>query len=102
RFRGHSVPGWLIRSGGGRKPMSRRVLIMGAAGRDFHNFNVAYRDSANHEVVAFTATQVPFIARRGYPPVLAGPRDPAGSPDHPGTHLDRRPPHPAHVDAALC
>ena len=69
--------------------MSRRVLIMGAAGRDFHNFNVAYRDSANHEVVAFTATQVPFIARRVYPPVLAGPRYPGGIPIHPETHLDR-------------
>ena len=53
--------------------MSRRVLIMGAAGRDFHNFNVAYRNSADHEVVAFTATQIPFLARRVYPPVLAGP-----------------------------
>jgi predicted GTPase len=57
--------------------MSRRVLIMGAAGRDFHNFNVAYRDNPEVEVVAFTATQIPFIDQRRYPPELAG----AGYPD---------------------
>ena len=67
--------------------MPRRVLIMGAAGRDFHNFNVAYRDSADHEVVAFTATQIPFIADRVYPPVLAGPRYPAGIVIHPESEL---------------
>jgi len=48
--------------------MSRRVLIMGAAGRDFHNFNVAYRGDRRYEVVAFTATQIPFIDDRRYPP----------------------------------
>jgi predicted GTPase len=69
--------------------MSRRVLIMGAAGRDFHNFNVAYRDSADHKVVAFTATQIPFIANRIYPPVLAGPRYPDGIPVYPEPELDR-------------
>ena len=58
----------------------RRVLIMGAAGRDFHNFNVAYRDDPAYEVVAFTAAQIPGIAGRRYPPVLAGPRYPAGIP----------------------
>ena len=67
--------------------MSRRVLIMGAAGRDFHNFNVAYRDSTDHEVVAFTATQIPLISRRVYPPGLAGPRYPDGIPIHPETAL---------------
>src|SRR6266511_5432679 len=58
--------------------MPRRVLIMGAAGRDFHNFNVVYRDDPDTEVVAFTATQIPFIADRIYPPPLAGPRYPNG------------------------
>ena len=62
---------------------------MGAAGRDFHNFNVAYRGSADHEVVAFTATQIPFIANRIYPPVLAGPRYPDGIPVYPEPELDR-------------
>ncbi len=69
--------------------MSRRVLIMGAAGRDFHNFNVAYRGSAEHEVVAFTATQIPFIANRIYPPVLAGPRYPDGIPVYPEAELGK-------------
>ena len=58
--------------------MTRRVLIMGAAGRDFHNFNVVYRDNAEAEVVAFTATQIPFIGDRKYPGELAGPRYPNG------------------------
>src|SRR5436309_14530621 len=62
--------------------MPRRVLIMGAAGRDFHNFNVAYRDDPDVEVVAFTATQIPFISDRRYPPELAGPRYPDGIPIH--------------------
>jgi predicted GTPase len=62
--------------------MPRRVLIMGAAGRDFHNFNVAYRDDPDVEVVAFTATQIPFIDDRTYPASLAGPRYPNGIPIH--------------------
>src|SRR5947208_15040328 len=49
-----------------------RVLIAGAAGRDFHNFNLVYRDSAAHEVVAFTETQIPNIDGRRYPAELAG------------------------------
>ena len=58
-----------------------RVVIMGAAGRDFHNFNTAYRDNPNYEVVAFTAaTQIPGIAGRIYPPELAGKLYPAGIP----------------------
>src|SRR2546428_10757312 len=61
--------------------MAKRVLIMGAAGRDFHNFNVAYRDDPDSEVVAFTATQIPFIQDRKYPAALAG----AGYPD--GVHI---------------
>ena len=58
--------------------MARRVLIMGAAGRDFHNFNVVYRDDPEVEVVGFTATQIPFISERRYPPELAGARYPDG------------------------
>lgn len=62
--------------------MSRRVLIMGAAGRDFHNFNVVFRDDPEVEVVAFTATQIPGIEGRRYPPELAGSRYPDGVPIH--------------------
>jgi predicted GTPase len=58
--------------------MARRVLIMGAAGRDFHNFNVVYRDDPDTDVVGFTATQIPFIENRRYPSELAGPRYPDG------------------------
>ena len=57
-----------------------RVLIMGAAGRDFHNFNLVYRHSARHKVVAFTAAQIPDIACRRYPPELAGELYPGGIP----------------------
>ena len=59
---------------------TERVLIMGAAGRDFHDFNVVYRGEPGVEVVAFTATQIPGIADRRYPPELAGERYPAGVP----------------------
>jgi predicted GTPase len=58
----------------------RRVIIMGAAGRDFHNFNVVYRGDPHKEVVAFTAGQIPGIAGRIYPPALAGPLYPRGIP----------------------
>jgi len=57
-----------------------RTLIMGAAGRDFHNFNVFYRDNAAYNVVAFTATQIPDIEGRVYPAELAGSLYPAGIP----------------------
>ncbi|MGZ6543827.1 MAG: cyclic 2,3-diphosphoglycerate synthase [Actinomycetota bacterium] len=56
----------------------RRIVIMGAAGRDFHNFNTVYRHDPDAEVVAFTATQIPFISDRVYPPALAGSRYPDG------------------------
>jgi len=49
-----------------------KVLILGAAGRDFHNFNTYFRDNENYEVVAFTATQIPDIEGRTYPKELAG------------------------------
>jgi len=58
----------------------RNVLIMGAAGRDFHNFNVYFRNNASEKVVAFTAFQIPGIAGRTYPPVLAGKLYPEGIP----------------------
>ena len=58
--------------------MARRVLIMGAAGRDFHNFNTVYRDDPETQVVAFTATQIPFINDRRYPASLAGALYPDG------------------------
>ena len=58
----------------------RRTVILGAAGRDFHNFNVLYREDPTHEVVAFTATQIPDIAGRRYPAELAGARYPNGIP----------------------
>ena len=60
--------------------MPTRTLIMGAAGRDFHNFNVYFRDNPDYEVVAFTATQIPDIEGRTYPPQLAGKLYPKGIP----------------------
>lgn len=66
-----------------------RILIMGAAGRDFHNFNVFYRSNPDVEVVAFTATQIPNIEGRLYPPELAGQRYPQGIPIYPESDLVR-------------
>ena len=60
-----------------------KVIIMGAAGRDFHNFNVHFRDNDSYEVVAFTATQIPGIETRNYPPELAGKKYPQGIPIYP-------------------
>lgn len=57
-----------------------RVVILGAAGRDFHNFNLVFRDNPGYEIVAFTATQIPGISGRRYPASLAGPRYPHGIP----------------------
>src|SRR5436309_7772448 len=69
--------------------MSRtRVLIAGAAGRDFHNFNLVYRDRPEYEVVAFTATQIPNIDGRRYPAELAGTLYPEGIPILPETALE--------------
>lgn len=66
-----------------------KVIIMGAAGRDFHNFNVYFRNNDAYEVVAFTATQIPGIEERIYPPELAGPNYPNGIPIHPEEKLQR-------------
>ncbi|MGA2614702.1 MAG: cyclic 2,3-diphosphoglycerate synthase [Spirochaetia bacterium] len=67
---------------------ARNIVIMGAAGRDFHNFNCVFRDSVETHVVAFTATQIPDIAGRLYPPALAGPLYPKGIPIVPESGLE--------------
>jgi predicted GTPase len=64
-----------------------RIVIMGAAGRDFHNFYVAYKNDADSQVIAFTAAQIPDISGRHYPPALAGPRYPDGIPIVPEEQL---------------
>ncbi|NLE13651.1 MAG: GTPase [Clostridiales bacterium] len=60
--------------------MAKRIVIIGAAGRDFHNFNTVYRNDPSYKVVAFTAAQIPDIAGRRYPADLAGPLYPDGIP----------------------
>ena len=65
----------------------RKVIIMGAGGRDFHNFNTVFRDDPTTEVVAFTAAQIPGIDDRRYPASLAGPRYPIGIPIRPEHEL---------------
>ena len=67
-----------------------KVLIMGAAGRDFHNFNTYFRDNEHYEVVAFTATQIPYINDRKYPAALAGKLYPNGIPIHDESELTER------------
>jgi predicted GTPase len=66
-----------------------KVIIMGAAGRDFHNFNVYFRNNSDYEVVAFTATQIPGIEGRTYPPELAGSNYPNGIPIYPEEDLPK-------------
>ena len=65
----------------------KRVIILGAAGRDFHNFNTYFRDNEEYEVVAFTATQIPHIDGRKYPAELAGSLYPDGIPIYPEEEL---------------
>ncbi|MCX8116529.1 MAG: GTPase [Desulfobacterota bacterium] len=65
------------------------VIIMGAGGRDFHNFNTFFRHRPDYRVVAFTASQIPFIAHRTYPPTLSGPLYPEGIPIYPEEDLPR-------------
>lgn len=67
----------------------RRILIMGAAGKDFHVFNSCYRQDPQSRVVAFTATQIPNIDHRQYPAELAGPQYPQGIPIHPERELEK-------------
>ncbi len=69
-------------------PPRRRVLILGAAGRDFHCFNTVYREDPRHEVVAFTAAQIPGIDGRRYPRELSGPHHPQGIPILPEADLE--------------
>jgi predicted GTPase len=69
--------------------MAQRALVLGAAGRDFHNFNVFFRGNPDFEVVAFTATQIPNIEGRRYPPELAGPGYPEGIPIEPEDDLEQ-------------
>jgi predicted GTPase len=64
------------------------VLILGAAGRDFHNFNVVYRNDPSSEVVAFTGAQIPGIESRRYPPALSGPYHVNGIPIRPEAELE--------------
>ena len=68
--------------------MVQRAIILGAAGRDFHNFNVFFRDNLDYQVVAFTATQIPYIENRQYPPELAGKLYPQGIPIVAESELD--------------
>ena len=78
-------------SGGARAsvPTMRNLIIAGAGGRDFHDFNVLYRDDPDVRVVAFTAAQIPGIDDRVYPPALAGAQYPDGIPVHPEAELPR-------------
>ena len=69
--------------------MAKNVIIMGAAGRDFHNFNVFFRDNPEYKVVAFTATQIPYIEDRKYPAKLAGKLYPEGIPIEPEEKLPK-------------
>jgi len=66
-----------------------RVIILGAGGRDFHNFNTFFKDRSGYQVVAFTATQIPFISNRTYPPELSGALYPKGIPIYPEEDLFR-------------
>lgn len=81
-------------------PNVSNVIIMGAAGRDFHNFNVCYRDRPGARVVAFTATQIPNIADRRYPAELADQRYPEGIPIHSEDELEHLI-HEYHVDQVV-
>lgn len=78
----------------------KRIIIMGAAGRDFHNFNCCFRNNPAYNVVAFTATQIPFISNRRYPASLAGKLYPRGIPVHPEEMLTELI-HRHHVDEVV-
>jgi predicted GTPase len=71
-----------------RSTEPQKVIIAGAAGRDFHDFNTAFRNNENYRVVAFTATQIPNIDGRRYPPELSGPLYPEGIPIYPEAQLE--------------
>jgi predicted GTPase len=67
--------------------MPKKVIIMGAAGRDFHNFNLYFKDNPHYQVMAFTAAQIPLLPERIYPPTLAGSLYPEGIPFYPEEEL---------------
>ncbi|MCL2396955.1 MAG: cyclic 2,3-diphosphoglycerate synthase [Defluviitaleaceae bacterium] len=69
--------------------MQKKIIIIGAAGRDFHNFNVVYRDNPSYKIIAFTAAQIPNIADRKYPAALAGALYPDGIPIYEQNDLER-------------
>lgn len=69
--------------------MEEKVIIMGAAGRDFHNFNLYFRDNPHYRVVAFTVAQIPLMHDRIYPPELAGALYPEGIPFYLEAELER-------------
>ena len=71
--------------------MPARVIILGAAGRDFHNFNTVFRGNDAYRVVAFTAQQIPHIENRRFPAALAGPGYPDGIPIHDEDRLEAIP-----------
>ena len=72
----------------GERIVSHKIIIMGAAGRDFHVFNCCYRDKPEFDIVAFTATQIPHIDDRRYPAALAGAQYPDGIRIHPEEELN--------------
>jgi predicted GTPase len=69
--------------------MKKNIIIMGAAGRDYHNFNMYFRDNKNYKVVAFTHAQIPYIVNKFYPKILAGRLYPKGIPIYPEKMLPR-------------
>ena len=69
--------------------MKKNIIIMGAAGRDYHNFNMHFRDNKNYKVVAFTHAQIPYIVNKFYPKVLAGRLYPKGIPIFPEKMLPK-------------
>src|SRR3989304_5879291 len=79
---------WTLPIWGNGGDSMRRVIILGAAGRDFFNFFTVYRDDPEAAVVAFTAQQIPHIADRRFPPELAGPRYPKGIPIYAESRLE--------------
>ncbi len=78
---------WALNQPNGDIVKRINTIIMGAAGRDFHEFNVRFRNDETHRVVAFTATQIPYIVGRDYPPSLSGPMYPEGVPIHDESEL---------------
>lgn len=85
----HSINSQTLFKIGGQFMTKKNVIIIGAAGRDFHNFNTYFRDNELYNVVAFTAAQIPDIEGREYPPELAGSLYPEGIPIHAEEDLEK-------------